>query len=259
MKKFLLYTLLALLAYLIFMVVRFPAAPVVSRLELRPLVVSGVSGPLWKGNVAAVEAPNDALPTGPDTFLLEDVSWQLAPMALLSGKGAANIRFYAYGGTGEGQVAQGLAGDTVVSDFSYVSNGRSLNILLEPLASISGEFSLQVDELILENQLLNTMQGRVVWQNAGLLEPTPAKLGNVSIDIRPEGDSHIAAVSATGGDLEIDGTVDVEKNGNYKTDITIRPKPGAPRELTDMLRALGRPASDGSFRVRRSGNANRMM
>ena len=54
------------------------------------------------------------------------------------------------------------------------------------------------------------------------------------------------------------GKVDVEKNGNFQTDITIKPSPAAPRELTDMLRGMARPSSDGSFRIRRNGNVNRL-
>ncbi len=259
MKKLLLYLSLGLIAYLLFMVVRFPAAPVISRFDLSPITLTGVTGPLWNGHVTSILAPNDSLPTGPDTFLLEDVSWRLAPAHLLKGSGAVDISFDAYGGHGDALVAQSAGGSTSISGFHYESDGNSLSVLLEPFAKIGGKLIIDVNDLQLENQLLESLDSKILWENATLIEPTPAKLGDVIVVIVPNADKHTATITATGGDLEINGSIDVELNGNFKSDITIKPSPGAPRELTDMLRGLSRPASDGSFRLRRSGNANRMM
>ncbi|HBR97850.1 MAG TPA: hypothetical protein DD979_10795 [Gammaproteobacteria bacterium] len=259
MKKVLLYVLLGVCCYLLFMVLRFPAAPIVARFDVSPLTLSGVSGPVWNATIDTLEAPNDVLPTGPERFRVEQVSWSPAPMQLLAGRGGAHISFNAYGGQGEGVVAQSLGGDTHVSDFHYSAEGQALSVLLDPFAKIAGQLAVSVDELVLENQVFSSMQARIEWQDARLLEPTPARLGNLRIDIEPDGDQHTARISAEGGDVVVNGQVDVQQNGNYQTDLTIRPRSGAPRELTDMLRGMGRAASDGSYRIRRKGNVRRMM
>ncbi|MCB1756845.1 MAG: type II secretion system protein N [Gammaproteobacteria bacterium] len=252
------YLLVGLLAYLVFMLLLFPASPVIKRFNLAPLTLSGISGPLWNGEVAAVEAPNNVMPTGPDKFLLEDLSWRVAPLQLFTGAGAAKVGFNAYGGAGSALVAQGLGGDTTVSDLHYQSTGSALNVLLDPFLKIGGELELEVSRLVLRDQLLQSFDGTLRWRNATLEVPTEAKLGDLLMTVTPSGEKHTAEISSSGGDLALSGKVDVEKNGNFQTDITIKPSPAAPRELTDMLRGMARPSSDGSFRIRRNGNVNRL-
>ncbi len=252
------YILLGLVSYLVFMVLLFPASPVIKRLQTAPLVLNGVSGPLWNGEVAQVVTPNTLMPTGPDDFLLENISWRLAPQKLLSGAGAANIAFSAYGGSGKGLVSRQLDGDTTISGLYYSSNGESLNVLFDPLLKIAGELKLNVAEAVVKNQLLESLDGDLEWNNAVLDVPVVAKLGNLKLTVKPRDEDHIAEITSTGGDLELSGSVDLKKDGNFKTDITIVPRPSASVVLTDMLRGLARPNSDGSFRLRRNGNINRL-
>ena len=103
------------------------------------------------------------------------------------------------------------------------------------------------------------MRGTLVWQDATLIIPTDARLGQITIDIKPKGEVHIAEVSSNGGDLDIDGEVEMALNGNFKSDITVKTQNTTPTALTDMLRAVARPSSKGTFRFRRSGNINKML
>lgn len=257
--KILGYIGLGLLSYLIFMVLLFPAAPVVDRISLAPVSLNGVSGPLWSGDVATVEVPNDSLPTGPDKFALENVSWRVAPLKLLTGAGAAHIDFEAYGGTGSGLVAQGFSGDMLVEDFTYESNGKSLSVLLEPFAKIGGVFNISIAKLQIVNNQPQSLHATITWKNASLLEPLIAKLGDVELLIKPEGEKHVVSLISNGGELDISGSADIEKNGDFKSDIVIKPNQGAPQVVVDMLRGIARPTSDGAYKIRRTGNINRLM
>lgn len=257
--KILGYIGLGLISYLLFMVLLFPAAPVVDRLSLAPASLSGVSGPLWSGSVDTVEIPNDTLPTGPDYFELNNVAWRVAPLMLLQGAGATNIDFEAYGGSGGGLVAQSFTGNTFVEDFNYESDGQSLSVLLEPFAKIGGTFTINVAEMQMVNQKPQSLDATIIWKNASLIEPLITKLGDVALTIKPDGEKHVANISSSGGQLDITGTVDIEKNGDYKSNIVIRPNQGAPQVVVDMLRGIARPTSDGAYKIRKTGNINRLM
>ncbi|MDO6459329.1 type II secretion system protein N [Granulosicoccaceae sp. 1_MG-2023] len=260
MKRLLQYVLTGVIAYILFFALRFPASAVISRVDTQPARLDGVSGSVFNGRIATVTLPNTALPTGPDEFLIENVSWGFAPLRLFSGAGAADVAFDAYQGTGEGRVAQRFNGVSEVKDFHYATGARGINVLLDPLAEVAGELSIDIDSLTLREQLLESMTAVIEWRDAALIRPLPARLGRVEIQIEPkQAGSHLASIRASGGELIIDGTVTLALNGDFNTDLTIRPAPEASRELTDMLRAMARPASDGSFRVRRSGNMNRLM
>lgn len=257
--KILGYIGLGLISYLIFMVLLFPAAPVVDRLALAPASLTGVSGPLWSGKVDTVEFPNDSMPTGPDMFEIENVSWRVAPLKLLTGAGATNIDFEAYGGTGEGLIAQSFTGTTSIEDFTYEAEGKSLSVLLEPFAKIGGVFTINVANMQMLNQQPESLEATIIWKNASLVEPLIAKLGDMELTIKPVGEKHVAKISSNGGQLDIDGSADIEKNGDFKSNIVIKPKQGAPQVVVDMLRGIARPSSDGSYKIRRTGNINRLM
>ena len=260
MRSALKFSLIGVLAYVLFLALRFPASSVVSRFDTRPATLSGVSGSVFHGEVDSITLPNNSLPTGPDQFLVENVSWRAAPTALLRGSGAANISFDAYNGHGEGLVAQTFTGTSEVRDFRFVTDAEGVNVLLDPLAEVLGQFAIDITDLSLRNQLLDAFSGNIEWRGAQIVRPVPAKLGTVTIQVEPdEPQSHVATINASGGDLTISGTVKVALNGDFNADVLIEPTNNAPRELTDMLRAMARPSSDGSFRVRRNGNFKRMM
>ncbi len=257
--KFFRYLLLGIISYVVFMLLLFPASAVVDRIKLEPLNLTNITGPLWNGKIEKIEFPNTALPTGPDIILIENISWQPIPVALLKGAGAMQIDFSAYGGLGSGQVEQRANGNQAITEFNYKGKGEGISVLLDPFVKLDGDFILDVKELVLEKQLLKTMEAELLWNNAVLQIPTFAKLGSVVLKVNPKGAIHIADVSSEGGDLEIKGRIEIEKNGSFKSDITIETNPETPVALTDILRGIARPSSNGNFRIRRSGNVNKLM
>jgi len=257
--KFLRYLLLGIIAYGFFMMLLFPVSMVVNRFNVDPIKLSSVTGMIWSGNVEQLEVPNTSLPTGPDIFLIEDINWKLAPSELLKGGAAVAIDFKAYGGAGSGTVSQLFSGNQALKDFAYTVSGEGISALLDPFIKIAGDLNLTVKELIVKNQLLDTLQARLQWKGATLEIPTFAKLGNISVDIKPDDQKHILKIISTGGDILITGEVEMEKNGAFKSDILIKTTANTPVALSDMLRTIARPASDGSYRIRRSGNINRLM
>ena len=78
------------------------------------------------------------------------------------------------------------------------------------------------------------------------------------LDITPQGEDHIGKLSNTDGQLDLRGEVLLDQAGNYKADIRIQPTAETPQQVDGVLSLLGRPASDGSYRIRNNGNIHNL-
>lgn len=249
--------LFALAAFLVTVIVRFPAAPVLSRLEpdLRPMVLEGIEGPLIGGEIARVRSIDDLLP-----LEFTDVGWSLAPLRLFRGLGA-NVDFAGYGGGGEGKVTRSWSGRAFVEDLTFEADAKAFETLLPvPLASFSGRLDGDVDTLVVENGNLARLDGRLSWTEALLETPVRASLGTLDVGIEPDGDeTHTVTLTATGGDVAVDGTMTLALNGDFDANVLLTPAADAPPDVLSALSRMARPESGGRFRWQQSGNINRLM
>ena len=257
MRRVLGLCLLALLAWLVTVVVRFPAAPVVDRLrpQLGPVALEGVGGALLDGQVARVRSTDDLLP-----LEFRDVRWTFAPGALATGTGA-NVSFRGYGGGGDGQVLRTWGGDIVVEDLAVNFEAKALEPLLPvPIAAFSGDLIGDIARVVLEGGLLTTFEGELLWRSALIERPVRANLGNVDVDIEKEGEeSHRVVLTASGGEVSADGTITLALDGDFVADLLITPAANASAELMGVLGRIARPEAGGKFRLSQSGNVNRLM
>lgn len=240
--------LLGLLAFAVTIIWKFPAAGVLPHVNLAPMVVSGVSGSVWRGAAASVVAPNAPQP-------VTNLRWRVLPQALLQASAGVQLDFDWAGGAGQADVVRSVAGDITVSDATMQLPASSLEEYLPlPVAQFAGTLNAAVDTMIVVQNRLRTTTGKVIWRNAVVSGAVNAKLGQITVDVAPEGEAHLATLVNSAGELDIKGDFRLEQNGEYRADIRIKPVPGTPRELESSLAALGRPASDGSYRVRNNGN-----
>lgn len=250
--------LLCLLVYAGTIIWMLPAAPVVDRIKpmLNPLELAGVEGRVLKGSIASAFYDDGILPVE-----LQNVTWKLAPQKLFSGAAGVDFTFDAYGGAGKGQVAQRYNGDTTLTDVTFSGPAEELEALLPlPVAKFSGNLNVDIASVEIRNQLLSTFRGQVSWADAILEQPIRAALGKIDLDVKPVDDlTHRGFITAVGGELGVEGTVDMKQNGDFKADITVTPTADAAPELLSALRGLGRPDASGRFRIRQNGNVNRLM
>jgi len=250
--------LLCLVVYLGTIAWRFPAAPVVTRIlpMVQPLELIGVDGRVLNGSVRRVLYDDGVIP-----IELSNVTWKLAPQKLFTGAAGVDFTFDAYGGRGQGQIQQRFNGDTGLSNVTFSGPAKELEALLPlPLAQFSGRILADITSVEIQNKLLSTFRGQLSWSDALLEHPIRASFGHIKIDIAPIDDlTHRGFLNASGGDLGVEGTVDLKQNGDFKTDITVTPSADATPELLSALRGLGRPDQRGRYRIRQNGNVNRLM
>ncbi len=242
--------LLALLAFAVTVIWKFPAAGVLPHVNIQPVKLSGVSGSIWKGGAQSVESPELTQP-------ITNVTWKFQPATLLSATAGATVNFEVLGGKGEGLVSGNRNGDMFINDGTFrVPASRLEQFLPLPVAEFGGILLADIKDLELENNLLKRTEGTVTWNKAEVQSAVATVLlGDVVFDIIPQGeDQHIGKLSNTDGQLELSGEVLLDLAGNYKADILIKPTVEAPPQINNMLGLVGRQASDGSYRIRNNGN-----
>ena len=238
---------LALLAFAVTAVWKFPAAGVLPHVNIQPVKLSGVSGSIWNGGAQLVETPELKQP-------ITNVKWKFQPSTLLSASAGAVVNFEVLGGKGEGLVSRNSGGNVLVNDGTFrVPASRLEQFLPLPVAEFGGILLADIEDLELENNLLKRTVGTLTWNNAEV--KNTVLLGQVVFDIVPQGeDQHIGKLSNTDGQLELRGEVVLDLAGNYKADIQIKPTADTPPQVNGILGLVGRPASDGSYRIRNNGN-----
>ena len=170
---------LALLAFAVTAVWKFPAAGVLPHVNIQPVKLSGVSGSIWNGGAQLVETPELKQP-------ITNVKWKFQPSTLLSASAGAVVNFEVLGGKGEGLVSRNSGGNVLVNDGTFrVPASRLEQFLPLPVAEFGGILLADIEDLELENNLLKRTVGTLTWNNAEV--KNTVLLGQVVFDIVPEG------------------------------------------------------------------------
>ena len=105
----------------------------------------------------------------------------------------------------------------------------------------------------------------LTWADALLEAPVGntrvrTALGVIDITVQPEeSGAHIVTIKAQGGDVNIDGKVNLAANGEFSADVLLVPAATASPDVINGLRQFARPEPGGKFRLKQSGNINKLM
>lgn len=248
-------SLLCILAFVISIVVLFPASFVTDKIkaDIVPIALSNVEGKLYNGTVGLVENKDDLLP-----LEFQNVRWTLAPSSIPTG-GGVNVKFDGYGGNGEGLVKRAWNGDMSVSDMNFTAKAPEFDSFTLPFASLKGDVSGAVQSLQLKNQLMTEFVGELLWNDAELTLPVNMVLGKVELDIKPEAENtHIANIQARGGEVDADGKVTITLQGDFNADVLLTPTSSASPDIVNTLSQFARRDAQGRFRWVQRGNVNRL-
>lgn len=237
--------LLAVMAYLLTLLIRFPVELVFANISTAPLVVDSPVGTLWSGEAQSVSLGSNRL---------EDVEWTVDLALLLKGRVGAEIEFKALGGKGQASVARAFNGDVFITDGQFLIASQALESLLPvSLVQIEGQMQVIVEEAHFTPQQFQSVRGNLTWRKALLKSPVQADLGIVTVTVSPGPDGHTAKLENKGGVLRISGKLDVDKFGSYRADIRVKPQANASDDLKSILSLLGRKSGEGNYRFRQSG------
>lgn len=227
-------------AFIVLLAVTFPAQIVTGQLARAGVVLGGVSGSLWQGRAASLQAGG---------IRLGELTWDLHVLKLLTARAAANISLRQNDAFATGEVVALPTGRVELTDFSASW----------PLAQLSGGgipsgwtgmLTLRLDELALDNGVPAAITGTIdILQLVGPAN-RPAALGSYRVifpapEVSPGEGQVVGTLQDSEGPIAVNGTVRLGPGRSYELGGLIATRPGAPADVVNALQYLGEPDGEG--------------
>lgn len=236
----------AIFLYLCLLIAFMPAAQVIGRIELPNTIRLGnVEGTLWQGEVDRIVV---------NTIPVNQLSWDISPWALLTGKIAADLD------AGNIRDAEAIAfkGPLSVSLFNlqqisaedfllYLPVDRVLSEVRLPIpVDAGGRFRVNVESLDYSDKGCDNMMAYGDWLNARVAGTQgPIELGTFSAQIRCQNEQIVINVEEPNAfGLSMQATANQDFSG-LKVTGQFKPDPSLPQEVHEAALFFGRPDANG--------------
>jgi general secretion pathway protein N len=236
---------LGLITYFLVLLATFPAARLTSRLQTKGIAVSGVSGSIWNGRAAAVQA--NGITLGP-------TSWEVNVWRLFIASLSVEIHSKRDDGYIDATVSTGFSGAVTLRNVRGTLPVSALSNLGLPGGGTngwSGFVQLKLDRLSLANRWPTEINGTIEAVNLVGPPTQPTQLGGYRLTFpapnsnAPAGELRGAVVSMDDAPLDVAGTVRLTANRNYVIDAQVATRPSAPASIIKALQYLGPPDTQG--------------
>ena len=242
------YSLVGLAAYLLFMLVLFPADRVYALLQQRGIPVPQlyqVSGSIWQGHIGLARI------AGID---INNVDWCLHPWALLMGRLEMGLQLADV----ESPVAI-VTGRNLDGSYYVRNSNDTLSVpVLESRFNarpygLTGAVSLDLDDIRLEQGKVQAISGTLRWQQAGVGAPLNIEVGNFELSLETKDGAVQGTLKDNGGPLQAEGQVTLLPDNSYRLTMTLVTRDKSRTDLKQALHLLGTPSPEGKISLTRSG------
>lgn len=230
-------------AYVVFLVAGLPAAVVLQHAELPPeagwdqargtVWAGGLEGPWWRGT------------------RLDSLEWRFRPWRLALGEAAVQARLAAPGLELTGDVAFGLWSRRLsLSDWHGEGTGTGVARVLALPVGLEGGFRLDLAGLTVPVEEAPSGEGRLDWRDAAVTAGPSVGLGQVTAVL----DDGRLGLEARGGEVEVDGHVELVAGPGYSLELLLVPTATAGQATIGLLESMAPSARrDGRHRLRHQG------
>lgn len=243
MKPAIRLTVLGVLVYLGSLALTAPAS-LIGTIVPKALEMHGLTGSLWSGKASSALFSR-RLALGP-------ITWHFTPLDLVLARAGLRLEFSPPGLSGQAHVAAGPFGFEA-SDVKLDCEAGLFNTYVSDIGDLRGRVTLDLDHVSFTGDQLKSAQGHIEWKDARLRYSRILKLGQMKADVKDQADMTVAQVSNVGGDLQIGGTLSVDRQGNYQIRLTYTPTAATPADVRDGIKLMGQPDATGSVTVTRKG------
>lgn len=232
--------------FVVFLLALVPARLVNGFLPGTNVIMQGYSGTLWRG-----AASRCLVATGSGYLHLGRVRWSLSPLSLLTL--SPSLTLESTWGRQRINTDLRISGpeDLELTDLDAMVSAQLLQQFL-PL-SISGDFSVQAEELYLEKGFPSRARGRLIWQNAAWdAGQGSSPLGSYAMDFEQQPGGALEGELVTiSGAVSANGSVRL-LGKDYSLDILVSGEGGLGSQLEQALSLIAQPVSEG-YRIKFDG------
>lgn len=241
--------LLFLVVYLLALLATLPAAqalrwaePALAKLPQRPTLL-GVEGSLWSGHAAQLLYRGTAL---------GELHWDISVWRLVVGRLDTRLALARDDGHLDARLVWPLGGSEW--QLQQVEGQLPASLLKELLpqlvAAPGGTIGGVVKEAGFAAAQLRTLDGRLVWNRAGLTSPFALEFGDLvaQFETRPEG--VVGTIRDAGGPLQLEAQLNLAADRSYTLSGKALARSGANPALATSLSLLGQPDGQGRMPFR---------
>lgn len=228
-----------------------PASLILSKLPADlPVQLQGINGTLWQGGAATLRSQG---------VQINNLQWDLRLSPLLKGHLAAAL----HGNLAQGGKFDGICNINLVGALRCAPLNLS-NVPAQALAPylqslmippLSGTFRASLSNVEWDQQTLPRLSGHGEWREAGV-QMAPQRFGTYTaiISAGENGTQQISLASAPDAAFSLNGTVSVQANGQYQSQIELKPG-GSVDEGTKQFLSnfIVQPQPDGTYRIQEQG------
>lgn len=237
---------LSLVVYLIFLVVKLPAALVLSHLQLgNNINLSGISGTIWQGHAKRVQV--NGLP-------IFDVNWDLSFLPLLVGNISADIKAGNIRDV-EQISANGfvsVAGDRLQVDnlLAYLPTDLVISLLPLPIpVQADGRFKVKLDQVDYQAGC-KVFNGTGQWINANFTGATGViDLGSFDAELSCQDGSIVVQVNPPNR-FGLTAKASIPANLRFAIEGRFKPEESLPKEVHQAAQFFGNPDAQGYYPIK---------
>jgi len=243
--------ILFVISYLFFMLQQLPATKAIQWLPKNTLQggnirLSGLSGTVWRGRAAQLHL---------NSLGLSNLSWRLHAWPLLWGNVSLGFKFRQADAFGRGDVKTGFNAQRLV--MSAVRGSFPATRLMPlfygyPIA-LAGQVTVDIQRATLRKGRQLSLKGELIWREAALTAPQAIQFGDLQVKMQPKAMGSVLRVQDQGGPLQLQGTITLQGNGAYDSNISISARSSASPALVQSINILGRRDAQGNVQISRRG------
>lgn len=236
MKRAILVTVLAVIAFAAILIARMPASWVIPS-PPASFACSGIDGTIWSGTCAGLTVQGQAV---------GDITWQLHPSPLLAGKVAAHVALERPGsGSAQADIESNFSGRNVTlqalkADFQP---DRALLALLN--SDMHGTLHLDLPLVRVADASLTDLQGRIEARDLYQTGGTAGSLGSYAVEFPGGVQPPKGKLRDLGGPLAVEGEVTLQPQRRVVVSGLVTARPEAPPGLANELKMLGTADAQG--------------
>jgi len=204
-----------------------------------------------------IEEPNGTLFSGGANHLtvnnhyLGKADWTFAPIkSLLSLALKANFTLKSDDIDIKGVAGVNMGKNLLIDDTQFNIDAAYINTL-QKNAKLSGDFNGVINDAILKENTVPSIDGTINWENAGLSAPVPLDGGNYTAILKPESENMDVTLSSKDAPIELNGNIKLQNDWMYTTNVTINSEN---KGLMVVMRAAGKQQKNGSILIKQKGD-----